>query len=188
MKKWFVPRKFLSNQRPGFDLDKIGEIFAKYLTVVPGIRWSQTENLGRPNSGRGAPRTIQRWTDTTLCLNKTWTRDFLRLLIYFVKITAIVVSDPKLVQNRFLPRPLRLLRMLVPVYPNLLSRNLLLPIRQQLTSLLLCVFYVFSMGGLARALMGLFWTGLILNRTHSRYLFDPRLQATVANRLTMTQN
>ena len=99
-----------------------------------------------------------------------------------------VFSDPKLVQNRFLPRPLRLLRMLVPACPNLLSRNLLLPVRQQLTLLLLYVFYVFSMGGLTRALMGLFWTGLNLNRTHSRYLLDPRLHATVAKRLTMTKN
>ena len=35
--KWFGPLRCLTNQRPGFDLDKNGEISLEFLTTVPGV-------------------------------------------------------------------------------------------------------------------------------------------------------
>ena len=98
------------------------------------------------------------------------------------------MKHPKQGQNR-LPRPLRLLQMPQRAFQSLLSTYLLFPIPLLLTLLLPCVFHVFSMDRVHKVVKWLNLTklSLKLNRTHSRYLFEPRLHATVARRLTITE-
>ena len=100
-----------------------------------------------------------------------------------------LVFMSKLGQIRPLLHPLRLLQMLLSFFPSLLSISPLLLNPLQLALLWLGIFHVFSMGRINKLSSGLNLDKieLRLNRTHSRYLFEPRLQATVARRLIMTE-
>ena len=186
LKKWFGPLRCLTNQRAAFDLDKNGEISLEFLTTVPGVCWFSvvpSEVVSGRIPGWSVPsHFLSLWFCTTLIKNSlNYCRFYRKCFIFKLKI-------PKQGQNR-LPRPLRLLQMPQRAFQSLPSTYLLFPIPLLLTLLLPCVFHVFSMDRVHKVVNWLNLTklSLKLNRTHSRYLFEPRLHATVARRLTITE-